>query len=168
MTVENGLVIGDIESMVHEYIFNSRDGAERTSNVEAAKTLLTSLNNLYPIEEFREYIGKKRLAAMFEEIFRMTGSSLGGDIFQLSQEEEEQPIVGGDKANKLLDVVEQLYQRVGQLEASMQGGQAPAPAAPPAGAPSIGQATPEGPALDPASSPVAAAVEAVLAGQPVE
>lgn len=170
MTVEDGQVIGDIEHMAHEYTFNSRDGAERTSNVEAAKTLLTSLNNLYPIEEFREYIGKKRLATMFGEIFRMTGSSLSADVFELSQEEEEQPIVGGDKANKLLDVIEQLYQRVGQLEAAQQGGVAGggAPASPVAPPPAMEQATPEGAALDPASSPVAAAVQAVLDGQPVE
>lgn len=168
MSVEGGMVVGDIEDLVHEYTFNSRDGAERTSNVEAAKTLLTSLNNLYPIEEFREYMGKSRMAKMFEEIFRMTGSALGGDVLALSQAEEEQPIVGGDKANKLLDVVEQLYQRVGELEARAGAAPAGAPPAAPAGAPPISPATPEGPALDPASSPVAAAIEAVLDGQPVE
>lgn len=131
--IDEGVVEGDVTRFVHEYVFNSRDGAERTSNVEAAKTLLTSLNNLYPIEEFREWLGKERLSYIFQEIFRLSGNPQGGQVFELTQEESEQPVVGSDKANKLLSVVEQLNARVSQLEqgrgagAGLDGGGPPSP-----------------------------------------
>lgn len=158
---EDGKIVGDISSLEHAYAFNSRDGAERTSNVEASRVLLDMLRNLYPIEDFREHLGKERLLAMLEEGFRMSGSSLGGDMFQLSQDEVEQPLVGANKANKLMDLVEHLSQRLSALEAAA-GQQAAAPVNP------NGPASPEGAPLDPNTSPVAAAVEAVLDGQPVQ
>lgn len=164
MNVEGGMITGPISSLEHAYIFNSRDGAERTSNVEAAKTLLTSLGNLYPIEDFREFLGKKRLAGIFQEIFRLTGNAEGGNMFELSQEEEEQPVVGGDKANKLLEAIEVIHARLQAVEAQMGAG---------AGAPSpqrvgsVSPAAPEGAPADPASNPVASAIQAIQSGAPI-
>jgi len=112
---EGGMLVGTPESFILEYNFNSRDGAERTSNVEAAKVLLNSLNNLYASQEFREFLGKERLANIFNEIFRLTGSSYG-HMFELSQDELEKPQMGEDAANKLLQLIEVLDQRLDAVE----------------------------------------------------
>lgn len=158
MDSDNGLIIGEVSDLQHEYVYNSRDGVERTSNVEAAKVLANSLNNLLPNEDFREALGKERMFKMFAEIFRLAGISYGGEMFNLSEGELTQPVVGGDKANKLLEVVESLHARISQLEQMQQGG----------GEPGIVETAPEGAPPDVASSPEAAAVAAVLRGDAVQ
>ena len=81
-------VIGTPASLVHEYLFSSRDGPERALNMKAAETLTALLGQILQIPPIIEAVGKRRLFDIINEIFRKSGA--GFDIkLELEEGEEE-------------------------------------------------------------------------------
>lgn len=79
-------VVGTPASLVHEYLFSSRDGPERAINVKSAETLTALLGQILQIPPIIEAVGKRRLFEIINEIFRKSGA--GFDI-KLEFEEGE-------------------------------------------------------------------------------
>ena len=79
-------VLGTPASLVHEYLFSSRDGPERAINVKSAETLTNLLGQILQIPPIIEAVGKRRLFEIINEIFRKSGA--GFDI-KLEFEEGE-------------------------------------------------------------------------------
>lgn len=96
-------VIGNPEHLIHEVNFNSRDGAERSSNQQGAQVLTQLLGQLFragrSMPDIINTVGKKNIKMMFNEIFRMSGAY---DLKLETSEDDEPP---------------QLEERVAQLEA---------------------------------------------------
>ncbi len=145
-------IIGDVSSLVFEYVFDSRDGAERTPNSSVSQTITQLIQFLTSNEAVAAAMGKRRLFELVNEAVRLSGA---GVDFQLSLEEGEQDEVG---TNQVVEAVKELAARLSALEAAqMQAGQGappapeiapPAPSAPsplpdPAAVLAIGNALPE-------------------------
>lgn len=82
-------VIGDPLSLVHEYLFTSRDGAERARDTQSAQVLGQLLQNILQLDGLPQALGKERMFQMFNEIFRMSGAhDLKLEVDQADQEQE--------------------------------------------------------------------------------
>ena len=140
-------LVGSKDYLLGEYIFSSRDGAERTSNTEAAKVLMELMRYVMGSEQtfsaFVESYGMEQITNALSEIFRMAGSPMVLKL-PVSFDEEEM------KANlrqSLMKKLEELEQRVGPLEQfaqtlMAQAGQAQGP--PPEGMPPQGMPLDQG------------------------
>ncbi len=82
-------VVGTPASLVHEYLFSSRDGPERAINVKSAETLTALLGQILQIQPVVEAVGKRRLFELINEIFRKSGA--GFDVkLELEEGESEE------------------------------------------------------------------------------
>lgn len=103
-------IIGTKNRLIYDYIFSSRDGAERPSRVQAANTLVQLLAILQnPV--LAQALGKERLFNIVNEIFRMCGA---GYDMNLELAEGEPDAVG-------VDVNEQVQQIISQLAEAAKG-----------------------------------------------
>jgi hypothetical protein len=69
-----GTIIGDKKSLVHDYIFTSRDGAERATNQQAAQVLTEALKSILAIPAVQEALTRNRLFGILNEYFRLAGA----------------------------------------------------------------------------------------------
>lgn len=143
-TQENGTnLIGTTEALVGEYVFSSRDGAERSSNTEAAKVLMELMRYIMGSEQsfqaFVEAFGMEQISKSLSEIFRLSGSPM---TLKLPVEFDEAEFKAGlrDEITAKLDELEQRLAPVEQL-AQQQAMAAP----PPMEGPPPGAMPPQGP-----------------------
>lgn len=116
-------LIGTTDALVGEYIFNSRDGAERTSNTEAAKVLMELMRYILSTEQtfkaFVEAYGMEQITKSLSEIFRLAGSPMTLKLPVEFSEAGLKNSLGEDPAEvrrKLMQAVQELQGRVDQLE----------------------------------------------------
>jgi hypothetical protein len=132
-------VMGTPISLVHEYMFTSRDGAERARDVQSAQVLGQLLQQLMQSPELAQSVGKERIFDMLNEIFRMSGA--GYDLLLEVDEAEDQQAQQGIQQEQfmqtlqkelpnLVELVQNLNQRVGTIE-SVAGMEKENPQAPP-------------------------------------
>lgn len=82
-------VIGDPINLIHEYLFTSRDGAERARDTQSAQVLGQLLQNILQLDGLPQALGKERMFQMFNEIFRMSGAhDLKLEVDQADEEQE--------------------------------------------------------------------------------
>lgn len=132
-------VTGTKNLLEHDYIFTSRDGAERPSNTQSANTLVQLLNILQ-MPQILAQLGKERFFDIINEIFRQSGvldlklelepgedDSLGTD--QVAEQQKQQ----GDVLKQLTDVVHKntediagMQQVIAPAQQQMQPQQQPA------------------------------------------
>lgn len=140
-------IVGDIRTLIYEYVFDSRDGAERTPNSAVAQTITQLVQFLTSNEVVARAMGKRRLFELVNEAVRLSGS---GVDFKLSMDEGEDGSIG---EAELEQVVQQLTAAVQQLNdrlTQIDGGGASA-SSPTAGGGSRDQSA--GLALPPAAQP---------------
>ncbi|MFZ8889231.1 MAG: hypothetical protein ACO2YV_01225 [Pseudomonadales bacterium] len=118
-------IMGKPSSLVFDYYFNSRDGADRVLNSQGATIMAQLLGQLMQVPMIAEAFGKKRLFEWANEIVRMSGAAI--DLKLELDDNEPDRISSGDPAA--------LEQRIAKLEAFLQqvmqsttGGSAPATA----------------------------------------
>lgn len=110
MELVRGTVLGSKRKLIHDYIFTSRDGAERTSNAQGAQYITEVLKSVLPIPAVQEQMTKTQLFDLLNELFRMGGN------YDLKLESE----VGGDEplspsASEQLDAqIEKITNIIGQ------------------------------------------------------
>lgn len=108
------VVLASKQHMAHAYIYNSRDGTERTVSIEAAKTLYQFVNQILANETVLRLFGWKQISGMIGEVFRLSGSIYS---IQLPEElPEGGPAEGGPEQQQL---VEQVQQQFAQLTEAM-------------------------------------------------
>ena len=105
-------VIGTVNQLVHDYIFTTRDGAERPVNTQAANTLVQLLQGLVPVQGVLQALGKEKLYMLVNEILRMSGAGLD---LNLELREGEDDTLGVDAVQQLAQQFEQFTQGVQQL-----------------------------------------------------
>ena len=85
-------IIGKPDQLTHEYLFSSRDGAERSRDTQSAQVLGQLLSNIMQIEGVAQALGKERVFSMFNEVFRMSGAhdlKLETDEYDESAEQQK-------------------------------------------------------------------------------
>ena len=69
-------IIGAPAHLVHEYMFSSRDGAERNRDTQSAQTLAQLFQQVVSIPDMAQQLGKERIFQILNEIFRMSGGGI--------------------------------------------------------------------------------------------
>jgi hypothetical protein len=105
-------VIGLPKDLIHEYLFTTRDGAERPRDVQSATNLAQLLQQILQLPEMLEVLGKPRIFEMLNEIFRMSGA--GYDLL-LDPDEEDQGELQEQSSIGNAQFLEQLKQQMPQL-----------------------------------------------------
>lgn len=140
----NGVnLTGSKSWLVHDYIFTSRDGADRALNQQTAQTLVQLIQSVMTGKPevsgaLLKAMGKKKVFEIFNEIFRLSGTGIDlrlevkpGDSDELMIEDEQQ----------VMQIIQRLAQSVSQntndlaqvkqaLGLPQQAGPAAAPAPP--------------------------------------
>jgi hypothetical protein len=116
------LLTGLKRALAYTYIFTSRDGAERSMNIQAA-TALIQLMPLLQDPEVRQAMGKDKFLELVGEIFRLASAfdpqfEGGGDQFGNPDELKPEAVKG--LMEMMTGSIEQLNQRLGQLEQQIQ------------------------------------------------
>ena len=125
-------VIGTKEALEHDYIFTSRDGAERPVNTQSAAVLVQLLQSVIGIPGVLNAIGPERLFEMVNEVFRQSGA--GSDLRLEVQEGESDKFFPDEsqmaKMEQLLTQVvgatEQNAKSISQIQQALGIGQPPA------------------------------------------
>ena len=111
-------VLGTTRNAVHDYIFTTRDGAERPVNTQAANALVQLLAQLLPVPTVLQAMGKEKLYNIVNEIFRMSGAGLD---LNLEMREGDDDTLGVDQIQQMAQMLEQLQGALQQLaEATKQ------------------------------------------------
>ncbi len=132
----SGMILGTKRAIEHDFIFTSRDGAERASNQQAASTMGELLKAILPIPAVQEALTRNRLFFILNEQFRLSGA------FDLKLDDEDpqgnQPISpsANEQFQKIIEqVTSTLEDHSKQLAAIAQvlgrGGNGAPPAPPP-------------------------------------
>ena len=136
-------VIGSAKALDYDYVFSSRDGAERASNPQAAQTLVQLAQMVVASPALAEKLGLERLFDLYNEIFRLSGAAFDlrmelkeGETGELTQ----QPTGGQQGSAEITAVLQGLSARIAALEdvarqAGLGGDAAPQADAAPAGVP---------------------------------
>lgn len=105
------VVLGKRENLIHDYVFTSRDGSERSVNTQSANTLVQLLNVVFsePTQEVLRAIGKKKLFEIFNQIFRLSGSGLD---LNLQLDPSDTGDFGAGQVEQLQGFVQQLAEGV--------------------------------------------------------
>ena len=68
-------VIGSKKNLIHDYIFTSRDGSERSSNVQEAQALIQLFQIISQTPVILEALGKDKYYELLNEIARKSGAT---------------------------------------------------------------------------------------------
>jgi len=98
-------VTGTVNQIVHDYIFTTRDGAERPVNTQAANTLVQMLAQVVNVPTVLQAMGKEKLYNIVNEIFRMSGAGLD---LNLELREGEDDTLGVDQVEQMAQTLEQM------------------------------------------------------------
>lgn len=109
-------IIGTKDKLIHDYIFTSRDGAERPVNSQSANTLV-QLAGILQAPVLLSALGKEKLYEIINEIFRLAGA--GVDL-KLELAEGEPNAIGVDPNQQVQQVLSQLTDGQEQLNADIQ------------------------------------------------
>ena len=128
-------VIGEPTNLIHEYLFTSRDGAERARDTQSAQVLSQTLQGLMQVEGVPQALGKERIFGFLNEIFRLSGAH---DL-RLDTDEADQQAEIGEMQNEqfVAQLKEQWPQLIQAVQQLMQVSQQASPQQPsaPEGAP---------------------------------
>lgn len=110
-------VIGTRFSLIHDYIFTTRDGAERPVNTQAANTLVQLIGQVLSTPQIAQACGKSKLYELFNEVFRLSGA--GVDL-NLQMKEGEDDTLGPDEMAQMKDTLDQMTPMIQQLAGHVQ------------------------------------------------
>lgn len=110
-------VTGTSKALVHEYIFSSRDGAERAVSSQSANTLTQLVGYVLGVPAVAQKIGKSKLYEIFNEIFRLSGAGID---LNLELAEGEDDTMGEDEMAALKSTIEQMTQYLQQMAGQIQ------------------------------------------------
>jgi hypothetical protein len=152
-------LVGTKERLIGEFIFSSRDGAERASNTESAKVLMELIRYILGSEPtfkaFVDSFGMEQVTKAISEVFRLAGSPMDLKLPVNFSEAHFRASLGDSQEleqmrSQIVAKLDELAQRMDQVEAvaedyvssqeqqpqpGPQPGQMPVPVRPPNGAP---------------------------------
>lgn len=109
-------ITGNKKKLFYDYIFTSRDGAERSVNTQSANVLVQLLGVLQqPL--IASAIGKEKLYEIVNEIFRMSGAGID---LKLELKEGENNAIGVDANEQVQQILAQLTDQAEQSQVALQ------------------------------------------------
>lgn len=114
---QRSTVTGSPKKLRHDLIFTTRDGAERPVNTQAANSMVQMLNVLVTVPGILQALGREKLYAILNEIFRMSGT--GVDL-NLEMQEGEDGGFGDDQIAQMQQMLQQLQQVLEQIASATQ------------------------------------------------
>lgn len=125
--VDGATIIGTPTNLRHNYIFTSRDGSERSNNINAANTLV-QLMGVIKDPAILQSIGKAKFFEMLNSIYRMMDAGI--DLNLEVKEGEEDFVNQSDEIiaslEKLAQVVQANSQQIEAIKQQFSGGEQPA------------------------------------------
>lgn len=135
-------VLGSLKNLRYDYIFTSRDGAERPQNIKGAQIIQQLLGSLAPIPGVLEALGKKGLYGWVNTVIRMSGAPMNDQLQVASGEDDALMAAGGTPAApgqpnaegtdariaRLEAIIMEMAKAQGQMPAGPSQGGAPSPA----------------------------------------
>ena len=121
-------VIGSKQALCHDYIFSSRDGSERASNLQQAQALIQVFQIVSQSPLILEALGKDRYFELVNEIARKSGTDLklevtAGDDNKLAGPNQETEQVMQSMAN----VIEKNAMEIQSIKEALGGGEEQSP-----------------------------------------
>lgn len=145
MTKRN--VIGNPQNLIYEYMFSSRDGAERARDTQSAQVLGQLIMQLLQVPDMAQALGRERVFNMFNEIFRLSGAhDLKLEIDEMDEAQEMESVGNEQFITELKEQWPQVLQAVQALiskEAEKEDVQELAEGEVSPGAPGVPQEPPE-------------------------
>jgi len=145
-------IIGTPINLIHEYLFSSRDGAERSRDPQAAQTLSQLFQQVISMPDMAQALGKERVFEILNEIFRLSGAGFDLNLkMDEADEATDLDLQNQQFIEKLKEEMPQMQQALSMIMQQAQGGGQPGlpgPAGPPQG-----QAMPPGAAAQMAGGP---------------
>ena len=118
-------VLGNVTSLIYDYLFDSRDGAERTLNSQSAQVINQMIQNIAANPELARAVGKRRFFALFNEVVRLSGA---GTDLKIELDENEDDAFGEGALDERMSQVEAALKELMARLGAPAG--APAPGAP--------------------------------------
>jgi hypothetical protein len=129
-------VIGTPANLIHEYLFSSRDGAERARDTQSAQVLSQMGGQLLQIDGMMQMLGQDRIFEILNETFRLAGAH---DLKMQTDEADQQQELGSMQNEQFMQQLKQQWpqvlQAVEKLIGMAQGGGQPQPGQPQPGQP---------------------------------
>lgn len=113
-------IVGNAKDLIYDYYFDSRDGQERPVNSQGAQVLSTLLGQILQVPELANALGKERIFAIWNEIFRLSGAAYDLNLEMADGEADGVPSAEGQA---LQDRVSQLEELLRAMLSARQGGQ---------------------------------------------
>ncbi len=166
-------LLGNLQSLVYDYYFDDRDGAERVLNTQGATVVMQLLQSLLKIPGVPQKMGMKNIYDAANVVIRMSGAPWNFQLGMADGEDDKiqpegQPPEQQQQSQQLVAQMAGRIQRLEQILSKVLPGAAAALSAPPAGgppgAPPPAGAPPAPPSPPPAAAP--AAPGAVLQDNP--
>lgn len=110
-------ITGTVSNLVHDFVFTSRDGSERSLNTMSAQNLIQLFQIITQSQVLLPSIPKDKLFEIVNEIFRLLGAT---DLrLQAPPGEEGQPVTGGAD-QEIQQGMQQIIQAVEQNASAIQ------------------------------------------------
>mgnify|MGYP003148600870 CR=1 FL=1 len=114
-------VIGEKHKLIHDYVFNSRDGSERSSNMAAAN-ILTQMLPILQNPQLLQALTKEKYYEILNAIFRNSGAGVdlnlqlqpGEDNTLVPQEQQDAMANSQQNNQEMGSIIQQLIQVVQQ------------------------------------------------------
>lgn len=124
MTKRN--VIGEPKSLVYEYLFGARDGAERARDTQSAQVLGQLVMQFLQVPDMASALGRERTFNMFNEIFRLSGAhDLKLETDEMDQEQELANVGNDQFLSEIKEQWPQVLEAVQMLVQQTQQSQQP-------------------------------------------
>lgn len=105
-------IIGSKSNLVHDYIFSSRDGAERPVNTQSANVLVQLLSTVLSMPAVAGHMKKDQLFSIVNEVFRQSGA--GYDLKLESEAGEENSPLGPDPTAQMVQQIQEMIEGLTQ------------------------------------------------------
>jgi len=121
-------VIGEPKSLVYEYLFGARDGAERARDTQSAQVLGQLVMQFLQVPDMASALGRERIFNMFNEIFRLSGAhDLKLETDEMDQEQELANVGNDQFLSQIKEQWPQVLEAVQMLVQQTQQAQQPQP-----------------------------------------
>jgi len=127
-TMSKRNVIGTPKTLVYEYLFGARDGAERARDTQSAQVLGQLVMQFLQVPDMAAALGRERTFNMFNEIFRLSGAhDLKLETDEMDQEQELANVGNDQFLSEIKDQWPQVLEAVQLLVQQTQQAQQPQP-----------------------------------------
>ena len=111
-------VLGDKQYLSHDFIFTTRDGAERPVNTQAANTLVQLMQVVLQTPPILQALGREKTYDIFNEIFRLSGTGID---LNLELQEGDEAGFQDEQIAAMQESLKQLQQMLQELAGATEG-----------------------------------------------